>query len=80
MTMADVDLDFLARQCERIITIARQCERIITEVGMLRDDNRVLAAMVQRLDGTTRALLDEVQAMHTQIARMNDRTVKLESP
>jgi len=35
--MADADLDFLARQIDRTIT----------EVGGLRDDNRVLTAMVK---------------------------------
>jgi hypothetical protein len=38
----------------------------------------VLTAIVLRLDGTLTALLQETRATHTQIARMNDRVLKLE--
>jgi hypothetical protein len=66
--MADVDLDFLARQMERLIG----------DNARIRDDLRVLTAMVIRLDGTVGALLDETRATHAQIARMNDRISRLE--
>jgi chromosome segregation ATPase len=66
--MADADLNFLARQNERILT----------EIGSLRDDMTVLTAMVMRLDGSHSALLQETRATHAQISRMNDRIRKLE--
>jgi hypothetical protein len=62
--MAEVDLNFLARQIERLIPLC--------------DDVAVLTAMVMRLDASQNALLQEVRAVHSQIARMNDRITKLE--
>ena len=67
--MADPDLNFLARQNERILT----------EVASLRDDMPGLTAMVLRLDGSHVALLQETRATHAQITRMNDRIRKLET-
>ena len=67
--MADADLSFLVHQNERILT----------ELGSLRDDMSVLTGMVMRLDGSHAALLQEMRATHTQIARMNDRIRKLEA-
>jgi hypothetical protein len=69
ITLADPDLNFLARQIERVLT----------EVSSLRDDMSVLTAMVMRLDGSHTALLQETRATHAQIARMNDRMRKLET-
>ena len=62
--MAEVDLNFLARQIERLIPLC--------------DDVAVLTAMVMRLDASQNALLHEVRAVHSQIARRNDRVTKLE--
>ena len=67
--MADPDLNF----------VVHAIERLTTEVGSLRDDMGVLTAMVVRLDGSQAALLQEMRATHTQIARMNDRVRKLEA-
>jgi phage shock protein A len=69
INLADPDLNFLARQNERILT----------EIASLRDDMTVLTAMITRLDGSHVALLQETRATHTQIARMNDRVRKLEA-
>jgi len=76
INLADPDLNFLVRQNERILT----------EIASLRDDVTVLTAMVMRLDGSVirldgshTALLQEMHAVHTQIARMNDRVRKLEA-
>ena len=76
INLADPDLNFLVRQNERILT----------EIASLRDDMTVLTAMVMRLDGSVirlegshTALLQEMHAVHTQIARMNDRVRKLEA-
>ena len=67
--MADPDLNFFARQNERILT----------EIASLCDDTAVLTTMVMRLDGSHAALLQETRATHAQIARMNDRVRKLEA-
>jgi hypothetical protein len=67
--LVDADLNFLARQNERILS----------EIASLRDDMTVLTAIVTRLDGSQGALLQEMRATHAQIARMNDRVRKLEA-
>jgi chromosome segregation ATPase len=66
--LVDADLNFLARQNERILS----------EIASLRDDMTVLTAIVMRLDGSHGNLLQEIRATHTQIARMNDRIRKFE--
>jgi hypothetical protein len=66
--MTDADINFLARQSERIMS----------EIASLRDDAAVLTSIVLRLDGSMTAVLQEMRATHTQIARMNDRVRKLE--
>jgi ubiquinone biosynthesis protein UbiJ len=66
--MAEITLEF----------IARQLDRLTNDVAQRRDDLLVLTAMVTRIDNTLRALLDEVRAMHTQFARLNERVRKLE--
>jgi chromosome segregation ATPase len=49
-----------------------------TDVRSLRDDMRVAAAMIQRLDGSHSLLLTELQAVHAQIIGLRDRIRKLE--
>ena len=69
--MADattVTLEFLA---ERI-------ERVLDEMGQLRDDMRVMSAMIQRLDGTVQGLTNEVRADHARFERLDRRVRKLE--
>jgi hypothetical protein len=66
--MTDADLNF----------IARQNERLIAEQASQREDMSVLTAIVLRLDSTLTALLTVVRGIHSQIARMNDRIRKLE--
>jgi hypothetical protein len=73
--LAEPDLNFLARQNERILT----------EIASLRDEQRVQGAMIIRLDtmvvrleSTQIALLEEMRAIHVQVSRMNDRIRKLE--
>jgi hypothetical protein len=66
--MVDPDLNF----------IARQIERLTRDNAVARDDNRVLTAIVMRVDTNQAAMLDELRAMHAQIARMNDRVCQLE--
>jgi outer membrane murein-binding lipoprotein Lpp len=66
--MVEPDINFLARQIDRLIT----------DVAGVRDDMAVLTAIVLRLDGSMTALLQETRATHAQIARMNERIRKLE--
>jgi hypothetical protein len=66
--MAEVTLEFLARQNERLLN----------DFAMQRDDISVLTAMVVRLETSTGTIVQELRAMQRQIARMNDRVRKLE--
>jgi len=66
--MAEIDLAFLARQMERVIS----------EVGRLRDEMTVHTATIIRLDGTVAGLVHEVRAVHTWLSRTNERISKLE--
>jgi hypothetical protein len=72
--MTKADLSFLARQNERIIT----------DVASLRDDMRVLTAIVIRLDNTRERhealltdMLREIRAMNARAERTEDRFRKL---
>lgn len=66
--MTDIDLQFLARQNERMLA----------EMTSFRDDMRVLSAMTIRVDHTLSLLLDEVRAIHSQIGHIGDRVRRLE--
>ena len=68
-TSEPVDLNFLARQLQRLTT----------DVASLRDDMQVLTSIVLRQDGTLTGLLQETRATHTQIQRMNDRIRDIET-
>jgi hypothetical protein len=68
--MAEIPLDFLASQQDRILE----------EIGQIRDDMRVMAAMIQRLDGTVQGLVSEVRAEHSRFDRRGRRLRKLEQP
>jgi len=67
--MPDVDLNFLARQSERIIA----------DVGILRDENRVLTTMVTRLEEAQPRMLEQMRALQSLIGRMDDRFRRLEN-
>jgi hypothetical protein len=58
--------------------IARQLDRLIADVSSMRDELRVQGAMIMRLDASQTPILEEMRAIHAQIARMNDRIRKLE--
>jgi hypothetical protein len=66
--MTDVDLNFLARQNERILH----------DLADLRDELRVQGAMIMRLEGAVASLSEQVHGVHNQIGRINDRVRKLE--
>jgi len=68
-TPESADLNFLARQLQRVVT----------DVGSLRDDMQVLTSIVLRQDGTLTALLQETRATHIQIRRMNEHIRQLET-
>ena len=68
-TSEPVDLNFLARQLQRLTT----------DVASLRDDMQVLTSIVLRQDCTLTALLQETRATHSQIQRMNERVRGLEA-
>jgi hypothetical protein len=66
--MPDADLNFLARQNERILQ----------DLASVRDELRVQGAMIMRLEGAVASLSEQVQVVHNQIGRINDRLRKLE--
>jgi hypothetical protein len=68
--MAEITLDFLASQLDRILD----------EIGRVREDTRVMAAMIQSLDGTVQGLVSEVRAEHSRFDRLGRRVRKLEQP
>jgi hypothetical protein len=53
--------------------IGRALQRLTTEVGSLRDDIKVLTAIVLRHDKTLIRVLEQITAMVTQNARIIDR-------
>src|SRR5262245_53864856 len=69
MTMADIDLNFLARQNQQIIS----------GVGILCDDNRVLTAMVTRLESAQPTILEQMRRLHSLIGHLDERVSKLET-
>jgi prefoldin subunit 5 len=66
--MAEPDLEFLAEQMRRIQA----------QMGSLADDMRVMTAMLMRLDHGQANLLEEMRAVHQQIARLADQVGRLE--
>jgi len=58
--------------------IGQALQRLTGEVGSLRDDMRVLTAIVQRLDNSHGRLLEEIRAIHRQQSRFGERLRQLE--
>jgi hypothetical protein len=58
--------------------IARQLDRLIADQAEMRDDIRVLTAIVLRHENTLKDILTQVTAMVSQQARFNDRLRRLE--
>jgi hypothetical protein len=77
-----VTLELLSRQQQRILDemqlLRGDVKKLGQENSLIRDDINVLSAMAIRQDHATKALLDDVRTLYTQIARMNDRIGKLE--
>lgn len=59
--------------------LAQQQLVIISELRTLRDDVNVLAAIVQRIDGTLSGLVNEIRATHAQQSRFDRRLRELEA-
>jgi hypothetical protein len=58
--------------------LARQQKQILAELGILRDDMRVMSAILMRVDGTLAGPLQEVRAMHSRHDRLANRVSELE--
>jgi hypothetical protein len=78
--MAEIDLAF----------IARQLERLVNDMAGLKDDMAVVMAWLDRIDTSTRAavdrmeittrgVLDELRAMHSRHDRVAKRVERLEN-
>ena len=74
--MAEVTLEFLASQQVKLLEEARAMRN---EMGQVRDDVRVMAAIVQRLDGTVQGLVSEGRAEHSRHDRLARRVDELET-
>lgn len=74
--MAEVALDLLASQEVKLLEEARAMR---SELGQVRDDIRVMAAIVQRLDGTVQELVSEVRVEHSRHDRLSRRVDELET-
>jgi hypothetical protein len=73
--MAEIPLEFLAGQQGKLLDEMRAMRN---EMGQVRDDIRVMAAIVQRLDGTVQGLTSEVRAEHARYSRLELRVDRLE--
>jgi hypothetical protein len=74
--MADnVSLEFLSAQFERVFSELRA---IRADQAEMRDDIRVLTAIVLRHENTLKDVLTQVTAMVSQHARFNERLRRLE--
>ena len=58
--------------------VGQALQRLIGEVASLRDDMRVMSAIVQRLDNSQARMLEEMRAMHRQHSRFGERLRQLE--
>ena len=59
--------------------LMRQQREMLSEIRTMRDDMSVLAAIVQRMDGTLSGLVNEIRATHSQLSRMDRRVRDLET-
>ena len=58
--------------------LAAQIERVLAEQAAMRDDIRVLTAIVLRHENTLKDMLEQIRAMVAQHQRFNDRLRRLE--
>jgi hypothetical protein len=58
--------------------IGRALQRLTSEVASLRDDMRLLTAIVLRLGNSQGRMLEALRAIHSQYSRLNNRMRQLE--
>jgi hypothetical protein len=77
--MPEVDLAFIARQLERLVNdmAGLKDDMIVVMVRLDRIDTSTRAA-VDRMEITTRGVLDELRAMHSRHDRVAKRVERLE--
>lgn len=66
--MTEVDLNFLAKQVDRVLT----------EIGSMREDMTVMMGILQRLDHSIASMGTQLTDMHAYNRRVEDRVHKLE--
>ena len=59
--------------------ILRRLSNMNVDIATLRDDMRVMSAMLMRMDNTLAALLTEVRAMHARHDRLAQRVERIEA-
>jgi hypothetical protein len=69
LVMEKVDLEFLARQMERLLD----------DLADLKDDMAVLMARLERMEATSNILQAEIRATHNRRDRLSKRAAGLES-
>ena len=82
MAASRITLDFLAAQQRTILdemaVMRTEMAAVRTDIGLIKDDIGVLAAMAQRQDRATKAVLDLVNNLTRQQNRPHDRLRQLE--
>ena len=74
MSGTEPDLAMLARQQRQILDeLGTYVWRSAMSTGTMRDDMRVMMAILQRLEGTVAGLVNEVRAMHSRHDRLARR-------
>ena len=58
--------------------LARQLERVLTEQASIREDLRVLTAIVMRHDASLSAIIEQLRGMTAQFQRFDARLRRLE--
>ena len=73
--MAEIDLEFIARQLERVLS---EMTGFRNEMAGFRDDMTVVMARLDRIDVTTQSMVTEVRAMHSRHDRLARRMDRIE--
>ena len=73
--MAEVSLDLLLRQQERVL---EELRLVRSDIGDFRADMEVQSAIIRRLDQSAQNLTDEVRALAAQQDRQRQRLERLQ--
>jgi hypothetical protein len=83
MAETPVTLDFLAAQQQRILdemaSMRSEMSGLRGDMRLMKDDITVLAAMAQRQDRATKAVLERLDLLTDQQNRVGDRLRRLEA-